>query len=92
MTLKGQRNHYNVKVLDGIWCNSLLERKNSIPPLLRNEWLFTMAHIETLDCYRCRAPVAVLQDEVCIRCAESIEPPLSCWRGCSCPANRAHHP
>jgi len=53
--------------------------------MVSNEWaacgrLLPMVRIEALVCDRCGAPVSVLYGGVCIRCAESVEPPMSKWR------------
>lgn len=36
--------------------------------------------IESFVCDCCGAPVGVLYDGVCIRCAERVEPPALKWR------------
>ena len=35
--------------------------------------------VEALVCERCGAPVSFLHDGVCVRCAESVEPPMTKW-------------
>jgi len=43
-------------------------------------WVVAMVRVEFLVCGRCGAPVSVLYDGLCVRCVESVEPPLLRWR------------